>query len=157
MQHRMREWPMDEGAIRDFLTACPVGRISTVGEDGWPYTVAVHYVYRDGRICFHGLNAGEKLDNLRRCDKVCFEVDVLDGVLSQGIASPCDADAAYRSVVLRGRARLVEDLNEKRAILAAIVEKYLPEGQALPMEDRLVAGTAVVEITPCRLTGKYHQ
>jgi len=153
----MKEWPMDGAAVREFLAACPVGRVSTVGADGWPYTVAVHYVYRAGKIFFHGLNAGEKLDNLRRCDKVCFEADALDGILAEGIDAPCDADAAYRSVVVRGRARLVEDLDEKRAALAALVEKYLPGGTALPMEDRMVAGTAVVEIAPDRVTGKYHQ
>lgn len=157
MQHRMREWAMEPADIRDFLTHTPVGRVSTVGADGYPYTVAVHFVCLNGKFYFHGLPAGEKLDNISRCSKVCFEADELSAVLTGGVTSPCDADAVYRSVVARGDARVLTDPTEKCAVLSAIVEKYFPAGLELPMEDKSVNGTAVVEITPVSLTGKYHR
>lgn len=156
MQHRMREWTMEPADVRAFLARAQVGRVSTVGADGYPYTVAVHFVCLNEKFYFHGLTVGEKLDNIARCGKVCFEADELTAVLTGGVDTPCDADAAYRSVVVRGDARVLTDPAEKRAVLSAVVEKYFPAGRALPMEDRQVDGTAVVEITPVRVTGKYH-
>ena len=74
MQHRMKEFTMTKEAMESFLQARPAGRISTIGADGYPYTVSVHYVYDGGNLYFHGLKAGEKFENIKRCDKVCFEV-----------------------------------------------------------------------------------
>ena len=39
-----------------------VGVLSTSGADGAPYGVPVHYLWQDGKLWFHGLPAGEKLE-----------------------------------------------------------------------------------------------
>ncbi len=155
MEQRMKEGAMTPEEIARLLERSAVGRVSTLGEDGWPYTVGVHYLYWAGNIYFHGLPRGEKLDNIARNPKVCFEVDELKKILHEGIEQACKADAAYRSVVLRGTARLVEDPAEKRQILERLCQKYLPH--PLPMEEQAIGATAVVEITPESLTGKKHK
>lgn len=160
MQHRMKEFPMTEEAISALLERAVVGRISTVGEDGYPYTVAVHYIYEgtpeSGTFYFHGLPKGEKLDNIARDPRVCFVVDEFQKLLDQDLATPCNADAAYESVVARGKAELVEDLKEKERILRAIICKYLPGMAEAPMPEARIAGTAVVKVKVERMTGKYH-
>ena len=155
MQHRMKEGAMTPAEMEALLREAPVGRISTLGEDGYPYTVAVHFVYLDGKIYFHGLNAGQKLENVARCPRVCFETDVLDGVLAENLQTPCSADAAYRSVVITGDAALVGDM-EKGRPLAALVEKYTPQWAHLEMPAARIRGTAVVAVTPRSMTGKKH-
>ena len=89
-----------------------VGRVSTNGSDGYPYTVAVHFVYREGAVYFHGLPKGEKLCNIARDPKVCFEVDELLGIRKEGVTVPCKVGSGYESAVLRGRASLVDDPGE---------------------------------------------
>lgn len=155
MQHRMIEGAMTKAEMEALLREAPVGRISTLGADGYPYTVAVHFVYLDGKIYFHGLNAGRKLENIARCPRVCFETDALDGILAEDLQTPCGADAAYRSVVIAGDAAPVEDA-EKGRPLAALVEKYTPQWAHLEMPGARIRGTAVVEITPVSMTGKKH-
>lgn len=155
MQHRMKEGAMTTAEMEALLREAPVGRISTLGEDGYPYTVAVHFVYLDGKIYFHGLNAGQKLENVARCPRVCFETDVLDGVLAEDLQTPCSADSAYRSVVITGDAALVADM-EKGRPLAALVEKYTPRWAHLEMPAARVRGTAVAAVTPRSMTGKKH-
>lgn len=156
MEHRMREWTMTQEAVEALLERACVGRVSTVGEDGYPYTTAIHFLWRNGKLYFHGLPRGEKIANLLRCPKVCFETDEFQGIL-RGEEDPCGADCAYESVIARGEAVLIEDLEERRGILQALVEKYTPEQAGQPMEEARVRGTAVVEITPGSLTGKYHR
>lgn len=153
----MQEGRMSREEINALLDRAPVGRVTTLGADGWPYTVAVHFVRLGERVCFHGLPRGEKLSNLARDDRVCFEADELTAILTENLESPCSADAAYESVVLRGRARLVTGAEEKREILTAIIRKYVPAAEALPMGEGAVAGTAVVEIAPVSVTGKRHR
>lgn len=98
-----------------------------------------------------------KLENIARDDRVSFTVWEFGGILTEGAENPCLADAAYECAVLRGKARLVEDPQEKRRRLLAITEKYAPSLRELPIPEERIAGTALVEVTPIALTGKYHR
>ena len=77
------------------------------------------------------------------------------GLLLDENGNPCDTNTEYQSVIAQGRAEIVSDIDRKRAVLDAIVDKYTPRysGQRLP--DNMVKGTAVVAINVTELTGKY--
>ena len=109
MQHRMKEFSMTPEATFALLGRGQVGVLSTSGADGAPYGVPVHYLWQDGKLWFHGLPAGEKLENIARDHRVCFTVWEFGGILTEGAENPCQADAAYECAVLRGKARLVDD------------------------------------------------
>ena len=66
MQHRMKEFSMTPEATLALLGRGQVGVLSTSGADGAPYGVPVHYLWQDGKLWFHGLPAGEKLENIAR-------------------------------------------------------------------------------------------
>ena len=157
MQRRMKEISMTEQQIQQLLQTAPVGRISTIGKDGYPYTVAVHFWSSGNAIYFHGLNQGEKLENIQQCAKVCFEVDRLDKILSENIPNPCKADAAYESVVIRGDAVLVEDMEEKQKALQQIIIKYVPEQAEGKLLPSMIQAVAVVKVCIHNITGKYHK
>ena len=65
MQYRMKTHQLSQDEIHALLIKSLTGTISTIGPDGVPYSVPVHFVFLDGTICFHGLPAGQKLDNLK--------------------------------------------------------------------------------------------
>lgn len=158
MQHRMREFEMAARDVENLLNTTHAGHISTNGIDGYPYTVSVHYIYFDQKIYFHGLPTGEKIENLQRDCKVCFEVSRLDKILLPADNNDvCTADARYESAVIRGRAKVLDDLQLKEEILKKIVEKYVPSHIGAPMPINMIKGTAVVEITVDTITGKYHK
>ena len=157
MQHRMKEFTMEPQAIEELLYKSPVGRLGTTGTDGYPYVVSVHYYYDGDAIYFHGLPQGEKTDNMKADNRVCFEVSQLKSILKPVDEKDiCTADAEYESVVIRGKAHFLNDVEEKKAILKKIVEKFLP-GADNPMPEKMIAMTAVVKIEIERKTGKYHK
>lgn len=157
MQHKMRENSLPVEEVERLLERTMTGRVSTNGADGYPYTVAVHFVYREGAVYFHGLPEGEKLCNIARDPRVCFEVDELLGIRKEGVTIPCKVGSGYESAVLRGKASLVDDLAEKLDILRAITAKYAPELGEAPISPQAAAGTAVVKIQVESCTGKYHK
>ena len=113
----------------------------------------LNFVHHRGMIYFHSALEGEKIEAIRRDSRVCFEVDLpIAYVKSTGI--PCKADYLYRSVIIRGRAHVVGDPEERVSALKALMRKYQPEGgyQGFP-EDKL-AITAVVRIDIVEMTGK---
>ena len=97
------------------------GVLAVHGEGGYPYAVPLSYAYADGKLWFHCARAGHKLDAIIRDPKVSFCVTDRDQVV------PLEYTTYFRSVILFGRARVLEDPAEIRAALERLALRYAPE------------------------------
>jgi nitroimidazol reductase NimA-like FMN-containing flavoprotein (pyridoxamine 5'-phosphate oxidase superfamily) len=129
------------------------GRLATVGPDGWPYIVPLLYVWRDGEVWVHNTSArGHLRANVEHEPRVCFEVDEPGEVFAYG-RFECDTSLAYRSAVVFGRIRIVEDRPRKGAFFTALLAKYGDPGWDRPanffprLEEVTVYAIAVERIT----------
>ncbi|MBP2226900.1 nitroimidazol reductase NimA-like FMN-containing flavoprotein (pyridoxamine 5'-phosphate oxidase superfamily) [Azospirillum agricola] len=114
-------------AIIDEAAVCHVGFIDG-GEspDSRPVPVVIPTVpWRvGGELMIHGSSASRMIRRLQSGDEACVTVSLIDAwVLAR---SAFNHSVNYRSVVLFGRPRLVEEETEKRAVLDALVEKIEP-------------------------------
>jgi uncharacterized protein len=143
----------DESVITGLLHTCNVGRLGTVGKDGYPMIKPLNFAYQDGKIYFHTAQEGEKIDDIRRDNRVCFEVD-LPIAYVRGDANPCQAEYLYRSVIIKGRADIITDGQEKVFALQKLMEKYQPEGGYgyFPVEKLAITGVVRIDIE--EMTGK---
>ncbi len=140
--------------IQDILRACRVGRLGTNGKDGYPRVKPLNYVLHRGGVYFHSARAGEKMDDIRRDDRVCFEVDQPIAFVRGSAENPCQAEYLYRSVMIQGRAVLVDDDGERRSALLALMEKYQPEGGYGTFPDEKFRITGIVRIDIESMSGK---
>ena len=93
---RRKDKEMGERAeVERMLRGAEVGRLATCVDDE-PYVVPLSFVYRDGRIIFHGAAEGRKMENISRNPRVCFEVDEAELIPSD---DPCKYNYRYRCVV----------------------------------------------------------
>lgn len=143
----------DRDVIIGLLDRCPVGRLGTIGSDGWPMVKPLNFVYHDGRIYFHSAQEGEKIDDIGRDSRICFEVD-LPIAYVKGNDNPCRAEFLYRSVIIKGRASIVESREERVVALVALMKKYQPEGGYGDFREEKLAITGVVRIDIEEMTGK---
>ena len=98
----------NRAVIDKLLNTCPVGRLGTIGKDGYPRIKPLNFVYLDGTIYFHSAKEGEKIDDINRDIRVAFEIDEPLGYVKSDI-NPCSAKYLYRSVMIKGRAAIVND------------------------------------------------
>lgn len=147
-----KQWITDRAEMEAILGQCPVGSLATVCFDGSPYVVTVNYVYHDAKIYFHGALEGKKIDNIAHEPRVCFEAHVVDRILPAPRATKFSM--RYQSVVVHGRACLLDDLAAKRKALMMLTARYAGDCPFEPPTDKEVAATAVVEIEVSEMTGK---
>ncbi len=135
------------------LKTCPVGRLGTTGRDGYPMIKPLNFAYQDGKIFFHSARAGEKIDDINRNNRVCFEVD-LPIALVRSKGSPCKAHYLYQSVIIRGKAHVVRDESERICALTQLMQKYQPDGFCTEFPEDKLRLTEVIRIDIEEMVGK---
>ncbi len=143
----------DRDVIIGLLNSCHVGRLGTIGRDGYPMIKPLNFAYHEGRIYFHSAKQGEKIDDIKRDGRVCFEVD-LPIAYVRGIESPCRSEYLYRSVIIRGNAHILEDEEERIFALDCLMKKYQPEGGYAAFPADKLAITGIIRIDIEDMTGK---
>lgn len=143
----------DGSIIEHLLQTCPVGRLGTIGSDGYPMVKPVNFSCHRGRIYFHTALEGEKIADIDRDDRVCFETD-LPIAFVKARRQPCEAEYLYRSVIIKGRASLVSDADERAAAFGSLMKKYQPEGGYGSYMPEKLALTGIVRIEIETMTGK---
>ena len=143
----------DVPVIEQLLKTCHVGRLGTIGRDGYPIVKPVNFAYHEGNIYFHTALEGEKIEDIRRDNRVCFETD-LPIAFVRAVNQPCEAEYLYRSVIIKGRASLVEDHEERSRAFRSLMEKYQPEGGYGPYVKEKLGRTGIIRIDVEEMTGK---
>jgi nitroimidazol reductase NimA-like FMN-containing flavoprotein (pyridoxamine 5'-phosphate oxidase superfamily) len=155
-QVRRTDRVMSEEAIQAALDAGYCGRLATVGSDGAPYCVPLLYVMMGGEVYVHNTaHKGHLRSNVDHEKRVCFEIDQAGQVFDYG-RFECDSSVEYKSVIVFGNIRVVDDEATKRRFCDALMAKYRrPEAPQRPKSfyPRL-ADITVYAIKIARMTGK---
>jgi len=128
--------------ILDEAFLCHVGLVA----EGQPFVIPMSYG-RDGEVLYiHGSVASRMMRNLEQGVPVCITVTLVDGlVLARSVFNH---SMNYRSVIILGKATLVDDPSEKLAALRALSEHILPhrwDDSRQPNEKELKA-TSVLRL-----------
>jgi len=140
---------MSPEEIDQFLTCARVGRIGISLKDG-PYIVPVGYAYMNGKIFFHSCSSGLKMGGIKRKPNVSFEVD----------EALSDA-SMYKSVIMFGRAEIIDDKTEMLPYLQKLIDKYrvpvsFDDYMSRPgrNRERELETVRICLITPKKITGR---
>jgi len=145
---RRKDRAIDEAEALKILSESAYGVLCSF--DGfYPIGVPVNYVYEDGFIYVHSAKEGNKIECIKRCDRVCFVV------VGNCQVVPQEFSTRYESVIVFGRARI---LSEKQAVepLRKIAKKYCPEylQEAERIIEESLQSVVVIEIKIEHLQGK---
>jgi len=149
----------DPKEMARILASTNIGRLATVDAEGYPYITPVNFVFHEGSVYFHCAPEGEKLANLIRDPRVCFEADVPLAYLAVAFnpeRNPCRTHQLYHCVIIRGSARVIPDGELKTTVLNALVAKH--EGNrefpAVTSDSADYRACRVVAIKPEKMTAK---
>jgi nitroimidazol reductase NimA-like FMN-containing flavoprotein (pyridoxamine 5'-phosphate oxidase superfamily) len=127
---------LDEGFI------CHVG----FAVDGQPFVIPTSYGRKDSNLYIHGSAASRMLRQMKEGAAVCVTVTLLDGlVLARSVFNH---SMNYRSVVILGKATLVDDPEEKLEALRLLSEHILPGrwDDARQPNERELKATSVLRV-----------
>ena len=120
-----------------------------------PYVVPMNYGYtmEEGKLTLylHSAVKGKKLDMIRENPNVFFALDC-DRTPFEGKVA-CQYGLSYSSVMGRGTACIVEDVEEKKQAMSVLMKTQTEKD--FTFEDRLVSIVAVIRIDVSEYTAKH--
>ena len=137
-------------AILDAALICHVGFVA----DGHPVVIPTIHARAGDAIYLHGSPANRMLRTIKDGTEMCLTVTLVDGLVLA--RSAFHHSMNYRSVVVFGRAALVEDQAEKAAAFRALVEHVKPGRYDLvrPPSEKETRGTLVVRLSLAEASAK---
>ncbi len=138
---------LDEGFL------CHVG----FSVDGQPFVIPTSYGRDGNSLYIHGSAASRMLRQLKDGVQVCVTVTLLDGlVLARSIFNH---SMNYRSVVILGKATLVDDPAEKLAALRVLSEHIIPHrwDDVRQPNERELKATSVLRLPIEEFSAKVRQ
>ena len=114
--------------------------------DGQPFIIPTIHARQDDRLLLHGLAGGRLLGYIEAGNPVAIALTIVDGLVCARTAF--NQSMNYRSVVLFGRGRVLEEPEEKLAALRWLTDSVIPgrwEHVRAPTPKELKA-TAIVAI-----------
>jgi nitroimidazol reductase NimA-like FMN-containing flavoprotein (pyridoxamine 5'-phosphate oxidase superfamily) len=128
--------------ILDDAFVCNVGFIA----DGMPFVVPTNYVRVGDKLFLHGSTASRLMKTLSSGAPFCLSVTLLDGIVCAPTATGHSVN--YRSVVVMGKAEIVEGKAAKLAAMRDFVE-YVIRGRwatVRPPSEQELKGTMVLAV-----------
>ncbi len=120
-------------------------------KDEVPYVIPLTYVYTNGKILFHCALRGKKLDYIRSNPHVCLSAGRQSGkTMRHPQGGGCKAD--NDSAVCYGKARIIDDINERCRILNTFNQLLRPGARKVLLKE--VERCHAVEITINEMTGR---
>jgi uncharacterized protein len=129
-------------SILDQAFVCTVGFIV----DGLPYVVPTNYVRVGDKLFLHGSTASRLMRTLSSGAPFCLSVTLLDGIVFSPTATGHSVN--YRSVVVMGKAEVIEPAEAKLAAMRDFVE-YVLRGRwstVRPPSEQELKGTMVLAV-----------
>jgi nitroimidazol reductase NimA-like FMN-containing flavoprotein (pyridoxamine 5'-phosphate oxidase superfamily) len=125
--------------------------------DGQPFVIPTSYGRKDANLYIHGSAASRMLRQMKDGVSVCVTVTLLDGlVLARSIFNH---SMNYRSVVVLGKAMLVDDPEEKLEALRILSEHIIPGrwDDVRQPNDRELKATSVLRLPIEEFSAKVRQ
>ncbi len=150
---RREQQVTDINEIIEILEKSKVVHVGMIDGDE-PYVVPMNYGYilENGKltIYLHGARRGRKIDAIKANPKVFYEM-CCDITPFEGDVA-CRYGITYASIMGRGVATLVEDVEEKKQALSILMKTQT--GKDFQFEDKLTTVVSIIRIDTLEFTAK---
>lgn len=148
---RRRDRLMDSDKVVALLSSAEYGVLSMVDENGEAYGLPMSFVFDgDSALYLHCAPEGRKLRAIEHHTQVSF------AIVGNTQVIPHKFTTNYESIVLTGKASIVNDEDERWKALEMILEKYSPEHIEIGKKYALASlhRTKIIKLTISNISAK---
>lgn len=153
----------DEILINGVLENVEFGTLALCVENK-PYSLPLNFVQFENDIYFHGAKKGKKIDMIKENSSASFSavenISFLPSYFSTADENASPATHMYKSIIIDGVIEIVEDYEQKKLALSALMEKYQKEGGYKALDDgmyqKIINATGVYRLLNQQRSAKFY-
>ena len=149
---RRKKQQLSERDSKDVLLRRTFGVLAVTGDEGYPYAVPLSYVFDEkaNKIYFHCAKSGHKLEAVHQEEKVSFCVVDQDEIVPERFTTH------YRSVIVFGKIRVIEEGEEWLEAIKKLMARYSPleSEESVQQEIETASQFVILELSIEHMTGK---
>ena len=148
-QIKRKQQILNKDQIDEILLKNTSGVLSLLDENNNPYGVPLNYAYINGKLIFHTSKFGYKIDLIKRNQNCSFTVIDQDKVVEE------DYTSLYKSVIIQGKIKIIENKEEIVNYMNLFTDKYVPFKEERPdIIKRNLPILSILELTIEQVSGK---
>lgn len=138
-----------EAEAKDILKKATNGVLCLADYEDRPYGVPMSYIYDgDWSIYFHCALTGRKIECIKHNPNACFTI------IDQDDIHPEEFTTYFRSVIVEGIIKIIEDRNEMIDALRLLSTKYSPGIDCEPEIEKGLSRVSILKLEIESITGK---
>lgn len=139
--------------MEEIICRCDTCFVGMNDETGTPYVVPMNFGYREGIVYLHSGPEGKKVNMLQKDNRVCIVFCTGHELVYQSEQVACSYGMRAESVLCKGRAIAIEEPEEKRKALDAIMHHYCPD-RSFKYGEPAVRNVRIWEVRIEEMSGK---
>ena len=138
-----------DAEAKEILRTATNGVLCLIDYNERPYGVPMSYIYDGDRsIYFHCALSGRKIECIKHNSNACFTI------IDQDEIHPEEFTTYFRSVIVEGIIKIVEDKNEKLESLKMLSTKYSPGIDCQPEIEKGIDRVLILKLEIDSIAGK---
>lgn len=148
---RRKKQQLSEAQCIEILNKGTSGVLCLNEDHDYPYAVPLSYVIDYPHMYFHSAKQGHKIDILQQNNQVSF------CVIDQDEIHPQTYTTYFRSVIVFGTIRIINDPLEKRTAIEKLAKRYAPHNSSHCLQQEIENGwnsLCMLDLTISHMSGK---
>lgn len=114
---------INRNEIDKIIRACKTCYLAMT-ENDIPYVLPMNFALADDFVILHSAQGGRMWETLEKNPNVCINWTLGEELAWQNVRVGCSYRVKSKSVIVEGKAEIVEDLNEKTRLLRILMSQY---------------------------------
>jgi len=148
--------------INEVLNNAEYGTLA-ICNNNKPYSLPINFVELNNEIYFHGSKKGRKIDILKNNQFASFSVvesySMIQSYFSSNDELACPATQFFKSIIIDGEIKFVENYDEKVKVLSELMKKLQKEGKYKPLSEEVyqktINATKIYKLIPNEIKAKF--
>jgi nitroimidazol reductase NimA-like FMN-containing flavoprotein (pyridoxamine 5'-phosphate oxidase superfamily) len=148
--------------INEVLNNIEYGTLAICSQNK-PYSLPINFVEINNDIYFHGSKKGRKIDILKDNQYASFSIvesySIIQSYFSSNDKLACPATQFYKSIIIDGEIKFVENYDEKVKVLSELMKKLQKEGKYKPLSQKIyqkaINSTTIYKLIPSDIKAKF--
>lgn len=140
----------DPAVLEDIISSNYICRVA-LSDGERPYIVAMNYGHRKNLIYLHSALEGEKIEIMKRNNRVCIEI--CDSAEIRESDKACSYGTSFRSIHCHGRIHFLSDPLQKKEGLSVIMKQHTGRAD-WDFSKAALEAVAVLKVEIEGMTGK---